>query len=165
MDILKTLEEKTGVHIELKLAPVGEADTSFSLMMASGNIADIIIGFDSYYKQGGDAAIDEGIIYDLKDMVDQYAPNYKAAITASSYRERGTVTDEGNMLALGRTDGRFFGQNSAVFGFSPLGPEDAFDRILPMVHGNDESVSLAGFEFGCGVFCDLITRLATEVED
>lgn len=97
MDILKTLEEKTGVHIELKLAPVGEADTSFSLMMASGNIADIIIGFDSYYKKGGDAAIDEGVIYDLKDLVDQYAPNYKAAITASSYRERGTVTDDGNM--------------------------------------------------------------------
>lgn len=33
------------------------------------------------------------------------------------------------MLALGRTDGRFFGQDSAVFGFSPLGMEDAFDRI------------------------------------
>jgi putative aldouronate transport system substrate-binding protein len=96
-DIIKTLEEKTGVHLELKLAPVGEADTSFSLMMASGNYADIIIGFDTYYTKGGDAAIDEGIIYDLKDLVDQYAPNHKATISASSYRERGTVTDAGKM--------------------------------------------------------------------
>jgi acetylornithine deacetylase/succinyl-diaminopimelate desuccinylase-like protein len=69
------------------------------------------------------------------------------------------------MLALGRTDGRFFGDESSVFGFSPLGPEDAFDRILPMVHGVDESVSLSGFEFGVGVLTDLVTHLATEVED
>ena len=59
MDILKILEEKTGVHIELMLAPVGEADTSFSLMLASGKYADIIIGFDDRYQKGGDAAIDE----------------------------------------------------------------------------------------------------------
>ena len=69
MDILKALEEKTGVHIELMLAPVGEAETSFSLMLASGNYADIVIGFDNYYTMGGDAAIEEGIIYDLKDLV------------------------------------------------------------------------------------------------
>ncbi|HPF88468.1 MAG TPA: extracellular solute-binding protein [Candidatus Limiplasma sp.] len=97
MDILQALEEKTGVHIELMLAPVGEAETSFSLMLASGNYADIIIGFDSYYTKGGDAAIEEGIIYDLKDLVAEYAPNYEAARTASTYRELGTLTDEGNM--------------------------------------------------------------------
>lgn len=68
------------------------------------------------------------------------------------------------MLALGRTDGRFFTGHSSVFGFSPLGPLDAFDDILPMVHGNDESVSLSGFEFGCDVFCDLVEQLAMEVD-
>jgi len=97
MDILKALEEKTGVHIELMLAPVGEAETSFSLMLASGTYADIIIGFDNYYTKGGDTAIEEGIIYDLKDLVAEYAPNYTAARMASTYRELGTVTDAGNM--------------------------------------------------------------------
>lgn len=97
MDILKTLEEKTGVHIQWMLAPVGEAETSFSLMLASGKLADIVIGFDNYYKKGGDAAIDEGIIYDLKDLIEKNAPNYQAVRTASSYRERGTVTDTGRM--------------------------------------------------------------------
>ena len=97
MDILKALEEKTGVHIELMLAPVGEAETSFSLMLASGNYADIVIGFDNYYTMGGDAAIEEGIIYDLKDLVAEYAPNYEAARTASTYRELGTLTDAGTM--------------------------------------------------------------------
>ena len=69
------------------------------------------------------------------------------------------------ILALGRTDGRFFGEGSAVFGFSPLGLLDAFDRILPMVHGSDESVSVAGFTFGCAVFAELAARLAMEVDD
>lgn len=97
MDILKTLEEKTGVHIELILAPVGEAETSFSLMLASGNYADIVIAFDSYYSKGGDAAIEEGIIYDLNELVAEYAPNYQVVRTASKYRELGTVTDNGKM--------------------------------------------------------------------
>lgn len=97
MDILKTLEEKTGVHIQWMLAPVGQAETSFSLMLASGKLADIVIGFDGYYKKGGDAAIDEGIIYDLKDLIEKNAPNYQAVRKASTYRERGTVTDTGRM--------------------------------------------------------------------
>ncbi|MFH1879669.1 MAG: extracellular solute-binding protein [Bacillota bacterium] len=97
MDILKVLEEKTGVHIELMLAPVGEAETSFSLMLASGNYADIVIGFDNYYAKGGDAAIEEGIIYNLKDLVAANAPNYEAVRNASAYRALGTVTDLGNM--------------------------------------------------------------------
>ena len=97
MDILKALEEKTGVHIELITPPVGEAETSFSLMLASGKYPDIVVGFDYYYAKGGDSAIDDGIIYDLKDLVAQYAPNYSAVRTASKYREIGTVTDNGRM--------------------------------------------------------------------
>lgn len=97
MDILQTLEEKTGVHIELMLAPVGEAETSFSLMMASGNYADIIIAFNTYYAKGGESAIEEGIIYNLKDLVAEYAPNYTAALAASTYRTLGSVTDSDAM--------------------------------------------------------------------
>lgn len=69
------------------------------------------------------------------------------------------------MLALGRTDGRFFTGDSAVFGFSPLGMDDTFDHILPMVHGDNESVSLSGFALGCDVFTELAMFLTTEVED
>ena len=38
------------------------------------------------YSSGGDEAIEEGIILDLKDLVEQYMPNYQAARTASEYR-------------------------------------------------------------------------------
>ena len=97
LDILKALEEKTGVHIELIVPPIGEADSNFSLMLTSGKLADIIIGFDGFYALGGDAAIDEGIILDLTDLVEQYAPHYQAVRTASEYRTINTVTDSGRM--------------------------------------------------------------------
>lgn len=97
LDLLKTLEAKTGVDIELICAPVGEGATNFSLLLASGKMPDIILGFDNFYAKGGDAAIEEGVIIDLKELVEQYAPNYQAFRTASVYRSRVTMTDEGRM--------------------------------------------------------------------
>lgn len=53
------------------------------------------------------------------------------------------------MLALGRTDGRFFGQSgSRVFGCSPCTKDDPFDQVLRMVHGPNESIAETSFHFG-----------------
>ena len=84
---------------------------------------------------------------------------------AQSAKARGLDAPLLPTLALGRTDGRFFTGDSAVFGFSPLGIEDSFDRILPLVHGANECVSLSGFELGCAVFADVAAYLAMEAED
>ena len=69
------------------------------------------------------------------------------------------------MLALGRTDGRFFGnEESMVFGCSPVLMGDSFDRILPKVHGNDESILEDSFLFGCRVLDEVMQRLARITE-
>ena len=96
MEMLKAMEEKTGVHIECICPPVGEDETAFSLMLASGKYPDIIIGFHNYYAYSGDTAIDEGIIVDINDLLD-VAPHYKAAIETSEFRQKNVLTDEGNM--------------------------------------------------------------------
>lgn len=63
------------------------------------------------------------------------------------------------MLALGRTDGRFFGsEGSMVYGCSPLLMGDSFDVVLPKVHGNDESILEASFSFGCQVLDEIIKK-------
>ncbi len=63
------------------------------------------------------------------------------------------------MLALGRTDGRFFGsQGSMVYGCSPLLMGDTFDVVLPKVHGNDESIMTASFQFGCQVLKEIVEK-------
>jgi len=95
MDLIKTMAEKTGVTLELIAAPVGQEQASFSLLLASGKLPDIIFNFTDFYTKGGDAAIDEGIILDLSDLVKQYAPSYEAARNSSDARQKSTVTDSG----------------------------------------------------------------------
>jgi acetylornithine deacetylase/succinyl-diaminopimelate desuccinylase-like protein len=69
------------------------------------------------------------------------------------------------MLALGRTDGRFFGgAGSRVYGCSPVLMDDAFDVTLPKVHGDDESISRASFRFGCAVIDALLRETCTQAD-
>ena len=96
MEMLKAMEAKTGVHIECICPPVGEDETAFSLMLASGKYPDIILGFNNYYPYSGDTAIDEGIIVNIADLLD-VAPHYKAVIEASDFRKKSVTTDLGNM--------------------------------------------------------------------
>lgn len=64
------------------------------------------------------------------------------------------------MLALGRTDGRFFaGADSAVYGCSPLLMGDSFGAVLPRVHGDDESILVESFRFGSRVLDETIAEL------
>ncbi len=63
------------------------------------------------------------------------------------------------MLALGRTDGRFFGsEGSFVYGCSPLLMGDSFDVVLPKVHGNDESILEESYLFGCQVLDEILQK-------
>ncbi len=67
------------------------------------------------------------------------------------------------MLALGRTDGRFFGSaGSMVYGCSPLLMGDSFDAILPKVHGRDESILETSYEFGAQVLDEVIQKKLSE---
>lgn len=67
------------------------------------------------------------------------------------------------MLAIGRTDGRFFGQSgSEVYGCSPVLPGDSFEIVLPKVHGNDENILEESFEFGCRVLGDWVKKECLE---
>lgn len=64
------------------------------------------------------------------------------------------------MMALGRTDGRFFGTSGArVFGCSPVLLSDGFDRIMPTVHGPDERISVDSFTYGCRVLRDIVQEI------
>lgn len=96
MDLVKAMAEKTGVNLEFHPAPIGQAETNFSLMAISGEWADLIIGFDAFYSEGPDAAIENGIILDLTDLIDKNMPNYKKARDESDFRKFGTLTDAGH---------------------------------------------------------------------
>ena len=81
-------------------------------------------------------------------------------ILSEACRHNGFEGEVLPMLALGRTDGRFFaGTGSVVYGFSPVTMGDSFDRILPKVHGTDESILSSSFRFGLRVLDETIGKI------
>ena len=95
----KEMEKRTGVHLEFETPAMGEERTAFNLMIASGELPDIIC-YASYYPDGLDAAIDDGYYLDLTSYVDTYMPNYSRARKKDAYTEKSTLTDAGRIAAV-----------------------------------------------------------------
>lgn len=93
-------EEDTGVHIEFQEISASAYNTQFNLMVASGDYPDLIDGFEINYTSGVDSAIEEGIIIDLADMLEEYAPNYRAILSAHPGTEKDTRSDSGAVGSL-----------------------------------------------------------------
>lgn len=101
----------------------------------------------------------DGVEYEIISFEKGFESNFgNSALRKQMERLKTICWEEGfacevlPMLALGRTDGRFFGsEDSVVYGCSPLLMEDSFDVVLPKVHGNNESITAASFDFGARV--------------
>ncbi len=99
------LEKRTNVHIEWDTPAAGQEATAYNLMIASGNLADIIYNTTAMngarYPDGLDAAVTDGYFLDLTEMIPQYAPNYYHVINNwSDTVKKATVTDGGKMVGV-----------------------------------------------------------------
>ena len=99
-EFYKEMEKRTGVHLEFETVSSADYQTNFNLMIASGNLADLIYVGASYYAEGVDAAIDDGYFLDLTDKVDQYMPNYQAIRKSDINYELLSTTDSGRLGAV-----------------------------------------------------------------
>lgn len=93
------LEKRTGVSIEyIEVAPPAQAET-INLMFASGDFPDII----NYAVTGSYSVsylIENDIAIDLADMMDEYAPSYRALMAADPALYLATVDDDGQIGGL-----------------------------------------------------------------
>ena len=88
----KGLIEQTGVDIDFKFDVVGE---SFYLMLASGDLPDVI-QYDWYNVKGGpEKYINDGVIIDLTEAIDKWAPNLKRYLDEHPDVARDLKTDSG----------------------------------------------------------------------
>ena len=95
---LKELEDATGVHLNLLAQSQAAGQTNTNLMIASGDYADMIGMFS--YATGMDAAIDDDVVVDLKDMIPEYSPDYYQYLIADGNKLWKSVqTDEGHIGA------------------------------------------------------------------
>lgn len=97
--VFKQVEELTGIKLNFIVPTLGEESTDFNLMIASGDLPDIIIDAGRY-TGGITAGISEGAYLDLTDLADKYMPNYSAWRNSDEERRKTTVSDEGIIGAV-----------------------------------------------------------------
>jgi putative aldouronate transport system substrate-binding protein len=91
----RELEKRTGVKIEYLHPPIGGAVEQFNLLIASGELPDLIDrNWVNDYAGGPERAIADGIILKLNDMMPQYLPNFTEFLQANPRFDRMVKTDE-----------------------------------------------------------------------
>ncbi|MBQ7247249.1 MAG: extracellular solute-binding protein [Lachnospiraceae bacterium] len=79
----KYLEENANVELEFVYFPSGSDDyiRKLTLMAAAGDeMPDVLLGFSGLSVNARNEFGDDGYFIDLTDLVENYAPNYKAAL-------------------------------------------------------------------------------------
>lgn len=132
--------------LEFKVLPYAKVEEIEDFLNAALEGCQVTYAIESY-EDGFESNFGNSHLQELVDDLD-------AACTR--YGFQGRVLP---MLALGRTDGRFFaGTKSMVYGCSPTLMGDSFDVVLPKVHGNNESILEDSFLFGCRVLDEIICK-------
>lgn len=92
----KQVEKETGIKIEY-IHPSDNTGESFNLMLASGELPDIIMSRWCQFAGGGDKAVSDGYILELNEIVDKYCPDFKAALKKYN-AEKYYSTDDGKLF-------------------------------------------------------------------
>ena len=94
-ELYKALQEQSGVKLEFTHPAIGQEKESFNIMIASGDLPDLIeYDFIANYKGGVQKALKDGVIIPIDEYLDM-APNYKKALAEHPEWEKQTVTDDG----------------------------------------------------------------------
>lgn len=101
---IQETEKATGIHIEWTEPPVGEETSQFNLMIASGDLPDMIAWNWWNYPGGPEKAISDGILIDLTPYMDS-APALKAIYDQYPELLKQCTTDEGHTYFFPRING------------------------------------------------------------
>ena len=94
---LQELKKQTGVTVHYQSPPAGQAAEAFNLMIASGDMPDIVQhGWPGFPGGGPEKAISENNIIVLNDMLDNYAPDFKKYLQDNPEIDKMVKTDSGN---------------------------------------------------------------------
>lgn len=92
-------EEATGVHLDFQEVPASSADTQFSLLVAGGDMPDLIPMLE-YYTDTMASAYENDIVLDIGDYIDEYMPNYAAVLECLPETTVNDTLTDGHTLAF-----------------------------------------------------------------
>ena len=88
------VQENTGVDIEFIHPAAGTATEAFNLMLASGELPDMIqVQAGSWYNGDLQALYDDGAIIDIAPYLEKYAPQYLEVINRDKMAQREIIND------------------------------------------------------------------------
>ncbi len=93
------MEEATNVHFELNAVSFLQASETFNIMIASQEYGDFIKGFESYYMNGADDAVEQDIVIDLMPYINDELSAYKDALDQDKDLWMYTLSPEGKIVS------------------------------------------------------------------
>ncbi len=95
----RAIAEKTGVKIHLDTVSAFSQNEQFQLMVAGGDYDDILYNVQGLYSTGYSGAIQDGVILDIRDMLEEQAPNVFNTIMNSD-ELRASLVDENDQIGV-----------------------------------------------------------------
>jgi putative aldouronate transport system substrate-binding protein len=95
-EFAKQLQARTGVKIKFLHPPAGQSREVLNLMIAGGDLPDII-EYNWFIMAGGpNALVNDGVIMKLNPVMDKYAPNLMGFLKKNPQYDRMVKTDDGS---------------------------------------------------------------------
>ena len=92
--------ERTGINVTYLHPATGTGSEQFNLIIASGDLPDIMEFNWLNFPGGPEKAIEDGVIHRKNEIFDLWAPNIKAYLNANPDYDRQVRTDEGSYYAF-----------------------------------------------------------------
>lgn len=90
------IKENTGIKIEFVHPEAGQEDQQFNLLLASGELPDMVEKNWATVQGGPDMAIEDGYIYSLNDIMEKYSPAFSKLMKENPEWSRDAKSDAGN---------------------------------------------------------------------
>jgi putative aldouronate transport system substrate-binding protein len=93
-------QKRTGVKLSFTTPAANQINEAFNVMLASGDLPDVIEYNFFGFPGGPEKAIKDGYILRLNDLIDKYAPNYKQFLKDHPELDKMVKTDSGSYYSF-----------------------------------------------------------------
>lgn len=98
---VQEMEKRTNVHINWSTVTMAELSEKWGLLLASGDIPDLMYAAgNGTYPGGLEKGVEDGLFMEMTDLVANYMPNYRALREADPELIKDTMTDSGKQVAV-----------------------------------------------------------------
>jgi putative aldouronate transport system substrate-binding protein len=125
--LYQELEKRTGIEVEFIHPPAGAGNEPFTLLLASGDLPDLIYwnSWNWDYPGAPQKLLDDEIAMPLNDLIDQHAPNFKKLMEEHPEWRKAATTDDGTYWCFPFIRGD---EELMVF-FGPILRKDLLDEL------------------------------------